>query len=154
MKCPNAHRLCTSGTPEDCAKYGCRAFFPEKQPIIMPEMLASLCHTEEYIDCPQFNEGEKWKAERKAKWIAEHCRFASNAICGKPKDWWCKGSSYPFKLYPPEDAEKDEEVRETLKVTCWTGDTEIHEECPHYKAGVALREYVKKEKVNQLKKKQ
>jgi len=139
MVCPYYHKLCKSG----CDKHVCRAFFPERQPHVMKDM-EPICESENYAEeCQNYAAGTVFKAERRAKQLNEHCRFASNSVCGKPDEWWCKGGVVPFKLYPVKD-EQGELVysKEQLKETCWSGDNTIYEECPRHKEGLAFREEV------------
>lgn len=141
MPCDYLHKLCPTGK---CKNYVCRAYFPEKQPIIQPNQLTT-CQGEEYAtECLIYGAGSVWRAARRAKFLENHCPFASNTMCGRPDEWWCKGSTPPFKLYPSYD-ENGELIntKEVLKESCWTGDEKIYGECPFYKEGTEFREYVK-----------
>lgn len=147
MKCEYLREMCKTG----CDKYVCRAFFPNSQPIITPDQLP-MCQDDEYADCPRFTEGRKFHALRIEQKRKLHCPFASNTVCGKPWQWWCKGGRVPFQLTLYDEDEKGLPKRdengeiiftrgiEDIKDTCLTGDPVIYEECPNYKAGVALRE--------------
>lgn len=163
MTCRFMHKLCGKG----CDNHVCRAFFPEKQPIIQMSS-KDVCQGEEYAtECLIYSEGVAWREERRLKGLTEKCRFASNTVCGRPWEWWCKGGSYPFILTPYEvkegtenipvrDADKnvkfislktDEGDDFDLHKTCLSGDETIYVECPHYKAGMKLREYYREQKL-------
>ena len=154
MPCPNMHKLCKVG----CDNYVCRAFFPERQPIIKKEMMP-VCQGENYAEeCPQYAVGTDFKAERRRKHLETHCPFASNTVCGRPYEWWCKGGQYPFQLTlyetkegKPRIPKRDEHgeiifIRspEDLKETCLSGDREVYMNCPHYIEGMKIREEYKK----------
>ncbi len=150
-KCPYFHKLCQ----KDCKNYVCRAFFPEKQPYVMTRD-EEICRSSEHLECLQYIDGKRWHEERLAKWASMYCPFASNTICSKPWDWWCKGGYVPFELTIPvyeEDGtgrkwlKRDEEGNiiferslEDIKDTCLTGDPEIYTNCPNYITGMKVRE--------------
>jgi len=155
VTCPYMHKLCKK--IEDCGVYVCRAFFPEKQPIIDKNTLP-LCQSSEYeSECLQYQEGAKWQEDRRVKGLTEKCPFAQANRCGRPWEWWCKGGNYPFLLTPYEIREgtddipvRDEngdikflEVDYDIHESCLSGDPEIYTTCPHYKTGMELREYVR-----------
>lgn len=151
MRCEYLRKRCKVG----CDKYVCRAFFPNSQPIITPDQLP-MCQEDGHVECPRFEEGREFHVLRLEQRRKLHCPFASNDICSKPWDWWCKGGVVPFELTIPEmevDAggrellKRDEEGNivfkrglEDIKDTCLIGNPAIYEECPNYKAGMALRE--------------
>ena len=154
MTCPFMHKLCKSG----CDNHVCRAFFPEKQPLIDPKS-KDICLGDEYeTECLQYVDGVKWRKERFLKGLTEKCFFARNQRCGRPWEWWCKSTgSYPHLLTPYEIKEgtndiaaRDEngdikflKVEYDINETCLSGDKAIYEECPIYKAGMEQREYAK-----------
>jgi hypothetical protein len=113
---------------------------------------------EEYKEeCLQYIEGSRWQEEKKRKGLNEKCPFANNSRCGRHWEWWCKGSDYPFLLTTfmvkpnTDDIPMRDEYGEIMftrtvddiKDTCFSGDIEIYEECPNYKRGMAVREYVR-----------
>lgn len=139
---------------KNCDNHLCRAFFPEKQPVILKSS-KDVCQGEDYAtECLIYNEGVKWREERRLKGLTEKCPFAQNARCGRPWEWWCKGGNYPFILTPFEVKEgtNDIPVRDAdrnikflpveydINESCLSGDAAVYTECPHYKAGMALRE--------------
>jgi len=154
MSCPYMHKLCKAG----CKDYVCRAFFPLRQPIIKEDTLP-LCMSEDYAEeCPQHAAGTEFKAERRRKHLENHCPFASNTVCGRPYEWWCKGGQIPFMLTLYETVEgkprtpkrdKNGEIIYTrspddIKDTCLSGDKTIYMKCPHYIAGMKFREDYKR----------
>ena len=153
MKCPYIHRLC--GNKPDCTNRVCRSHFPESQPLISKRDLP-MCNSDEHVDCIRFQEGTVIRKERKENQWKEHCPFASNSRCGRPWEWWCKGSSYPFLLTTYEETEhelpkKDENGNivftydeEVFKNACLSGNPEIYEQCPHYIEGMRFREEYKR----------
>ena len=124
-KCEYLRKRCKSG----CDNYVCRAFFPEKQPLIMDRDVP-MCQSGGE-DCVLRIEGRIYQKEKREKKHKIHCPFASNTICGKPWEWWCKGRVPPFPLtlyeknelgLPKRDSEGEiiyqrgiEEFKETLK---------------------------------------
>jgi len=88
MPCNYLKKLCKSG----CDNYNCRAFFPERQPMIMKKDLP-LCLSEDYRECPQWEAGTKRREERRLEKLDLHCPFASNNRCDHPEIWTCKGSA-------------------------------------------------------------
>lgn len=157
------HKLCKAG----CDNHVCRAFFPEKQPLIDPKS-KDICMGDEYVEeCLIYGEGNKWREERRLKGLKEKCPFATNTRCGRPWEWWCKGGEYPFQLttfevkigthdIPVRDENGDIKFIQSVddfKDACLSGDEAIYLECPNYKSGVALQELVmklKSEKTEQI----
>jgi len=169
MPCPYIHKICKDRSA-DCDKYVCRAFFPLRQPIIKADTMP-LCMSEDYEEeCPQYAAGTEFKAERRRKYLEDHCPFASNTVCGHPEEWWCKGGYVPHKLYPEylEETRWQRTVRQVLtflrlrqpaetfngklvmfttkqlEEACWTGDKEIYGKCPAYIDGMKFREEYKR----------
>lgn len=155
MKCPFYHNLCGK-----CRKSVCRGFFPEKQPYLTADMGAICTGGDHETECLIYPEAVKWREQRKRRRLAEHCPFASNAVCSQPWLWLCKALGTYF---PIADVEKDEkgivlrdgegnpiykpkQSVEDIRGTCLSGDPEKYEECPHYKDGLDLREYIKRVK--------
>ena len=99
----------------------------------------------------------KWREEKRLKGLEEKCPFASNTRCGRPWEWWCKGSDYPFILTPFEVKEGTEDlpvrdadrnikflpVEYDMKETCISGDPKIYTACPNYIRGMEVREAYK-----------
>jgi len=154
MKCPYIHKLC--GNKPDCTNMVCRAYFPERQPILKQDMVDEVCSNGEYLECERYIEGSQMRAERKQSQLKLHCPFASNSRCGRPWEWWCKGSDYPFLLTTYEENEHGLPVRDengdviltcdmdVIKNSCLSGKIEVYEQCPHYIDGIRYREeYVK-----------
>lgn len=155
MPCLYMHKVCKAG----CDDYVCRAFFPLRQPIIREDMLP-LCMSENYAEeCPQYAAGTEFRAEKRRKHLETHCPFASNTVCGRPYEWWCKGGYTPFQLttYEMRDGvdygspKRDENgeiifIRgpEDIAETCLSGNKEIYMKCPHYIDGMKHREEYKK----------
>lgn len=147
MQCIYLRKLCKTG----CDNYQCRAFFPDTQPLVMKKDLP-ICQSDEHVDCVRFNEGEVYQEERRLKRLKQQCPYASNTVCGKPWDWWCKGRVPPFELTLPLKDEKGiiqrdengeilfERGYEDIKDTCLSGDPEVYEACPYYKQGEEFRE--------------
>lgn len=145
-QCEYLRKLCKAG----CDNYQCRAFFPERQPMVARRDIP-MCQSVEHENCIRFKEGREYHAEKLRKKRLIHCPFASNTVCGKPWDWWCKGSTPPFELTLPVLDENKVPKRdvdgnilftrsvEDIKETCLSGDPEIYEGCPHYKSGVESR---------------
>ena len=158
MPCNYLRKICPGGS--GCDNYVCRAYFPERQTYVKEDML-EFCQSEEYVECPRFIEGRQIRLQKKQDALAIHCPFASNTRCGRPWEWWCKGGNYPFLLTTFKVREGTDDIplrdengeiqftydEELLNNTCFSGKTEVYEECPNYKLGVEVREYV-----NQLKK--
>lgn len=149
MTCTYLHKLCPKG---GCDNYVCRAYFPEKQPLIKKELL-ELCKGDEYeTECPIYEAGRQYREEKKAKLAELQCPFASNNRCDRPYEWWCKGSDVPFQLTQYEVNDKDLPVKDEhgeiiftrgvddFKDTCLIGGPEIYTKCPHYVDGVKARE--------------
>jgi len=139
-----------------CRKWVCRAFFPEKQPYIS-ENMRPICSGNDYErECLVYGEAQRWREERRRQRLAEQCPFASNAECGKPWRWMCKGGTPPFFLTEVEQDQyghiprgpdggyiwKQGKSVADIRDTCLSGRVEVYEGCPHYKEGVAFREYV------------
>lgn len=149
MKCEYLHKMCKGGCKEDW--YVCRAFFPERQPRIMPSQL-SVCQSHEHMECPQLAAGRAFREERKRKNLEIKCPFASNTVCGKPWLWMCKGRVPPFFLTLYEEDDKGLPIRDEdggikftrgiddIKDTCLSGDPAIYKECPWYKEGTEFRD--------------
>lgn len=153
MKCLYMHKLCEVG----CDNHVCRAFFPEKQPIIS-KLTKDICTSDDYMtECLIYAEGMAYQEEKRRKGRSEKCPFAQNNRCGRPWEWWCKGGQAPFLLtlyeviegtddMPVRDADgniKFTRTTEDIYETCLSGDAAIYMECPAYKDGVALQEYVR-----------
>lgn len=153
MTCRYLHKLCPKG---GCENYVCRAYFPDKQPLLKKDMLP-MCRGTEHEECLRYIEGNALRIERKLKSLDEHCPFATNTRCGRPWEWWCKGGNYPFLLttYEVKEGTMDTPIRdvegnvkltrkvEDLKEVCFSGKTDVYEGCPNYQQGVALREYAR-----------
>lgn len=154
MTCLYMHKLCKAG----CDNHVCRAFFPEKQPIIN-KLSKDTCMGDEYTtECLIYAEGIRFQEEKRLKGRTEKCPFASNTVCSHPWEWWCKGGEYPFLLNPyitkegkPRIALRDEnnEIQfipqeYDINETCLSGDTSIYIACPHYKVGVEMQELVRR----------
>jgi hypothetical protein len=163
MTCHFMHKNCE----KDCDNHECRAFFPEKQPLIDPKS-KDMCLGEDYsTECLIYVDGTRWREEKRLKGLTEKCPFASNTICGRPWEWWCKGSNYPFILTPYEikegtenipvrDADKNIKfipVEYDMRETCISGDSAIYMTCPHYLIGMEIREEYRQFKSNETDKK-
>lgn len=161
MTCQYMHKLCKSG----CDNHVCRAFFPEKQPLIQKGS-KDICRGDIYeTECLQYEAGVEWREERRIKGLTEKCFFARNTRCGRPWEWWCKGGQTPFLLTTYEIREgtddipvRDEngEIRfiksiDDIKGICLSGDASIYIECPNYKVGMELRELAKTLKTKKTK---
>lgn len=162
MPCPYMHKRCKTG----CDDYVCRAFFPVRQPHIKKDTLP-LCMGEDYAEeCLQHIDGALFKAERRRKYLEDHCPFASNTVCGRPYEWWCKGGSTPFQLTlyetydgTPHGTPKRDETGQVLFTrslediaeTCLSGDKAVYMKCPHYIDGMLFREDYKKIKGKNIK---
>jgi len=152
LTCQYLHKLCPKGGA--CDNYVCRAYFPDKQPLIEKNSL-DVCKGDEYpSECLIYTEGTQYREEKKLKLYEKQCPFASNNRCDRPYEWWCKGSDIPFQLTEYQLNEKELPVRDEhgevtftrgiddFKDTCLIGGPEIYMECPHYKDGVrAIEEY-------------
>ena len=146
---------------KDCDNHECRAFFPERQPIIS-KLTKDICTSDDYdTECLHYIEGTKWREEKRLQGLKEKCPFATNNVCGRSWSWRCD-AVYPFKLNPYEIREGTDDipVRDEdrnikfiplktdegedfdLHATCLSGDPEIYMPCPIYKDGVKHREYV------------
>jgi len=150
MECIFLHKQCPGG---GCDKYVCRAFFPERQTVILPNLLPTCQSDEHKTECLQYIEGMKWQKERRQKGLTEKCPFATNNRCGRPWEWRCD-AVYPFLLTPYEiregtddipvrDAEgniKFKPVDYDIHETCLSGDPEIYTTCPQYIEGQRIRE--------------
>ena len=148
MECEYLRKLCKTG----CDNYQCRAFFPENQPLVSARDLP-MCQSMEHRDCVRFKEGRAYHERRLEKKLGKQCKYASNTICGKPWDWWCKGGVPPFELTVPQLDEKGVPLRDydgsilfmeghsydDIKDICLSGDKEIYENCPHYQTGEEFR---------------
>ena len=154
MTCRFMHKLCAA----DCDNHVCRAFFPEKQPLIDPKS-KDICLGDEYEEeCLIHAEGEAYQENKRAQGLKVKCPFAQNNRCGRPWEWWCKGGYAPFLLTPfevktgTEDIPiRDEngvvkflEVNYDIHESCLTGDADIYTTCPNYKAGMEVRELSRK----------
>ena len=148
-ECSYLHQLCESG----CDKYVCRAFFPERQPIVKPEMVSD-CSDPEYAEvCPQRLAGIQWSEEKRARELTEKCPFAVNPRCSRPWEWHCYGGISPYKLTTfeskpgkPEVPARNEDgsIKFTYNVedvqwACLGGDPEVYTKCPRYIAGVQYK---------------
>ena len=152
MKCLYMHKLCEAG----CDNHVCRAFFPEKQPIIS-KLTKDVCTSDDYMtECLVYVAGMAYQEEKRRKGRTEKCPFAQNNRCGRPWEWWCKGGQAPFLLTTFEIIEGTDDMpirvdgnikftydEEAVKWACWSGDSAIYMECPAYKAGVAQQEFVR-----------
>lgn len=155
------HKLCG----KDCDNHVCRAYFPEKQPIIHKGS-KDICLGEEYeTECLIYSDGVNWREERRLKGLKEKCPFATNNVCGRPWQWRCD-AVYPFLLTPYETKpgkdliplrDKDKNIKFTklktdegeefdLHKTCLSGDETLYPTCPHYTAGLKEREEYRKRK--------
>ena len=152
MVCRFMHKDCKA----DCNNHECRAFFPEKQPLIDPKS-KDICLGDEYeTECLQYMGGVQWREERHKKGLTEKCPFATNNRCGRSWEWRCD-AEYPFALNPYEIREGTADipvrgedknpiflkVNYDINETCLSGNPKIYTICPHYKAGVLHREYVR-----------
>ena len=148
---------------KNCDSHLCRAFFPEKNPVIQKNS-EDVCRGEDYAtECLIYAEGLKWREEKRLNGLEEKCPFATNNRCGRPWEWRCD-ADIPFLLTPYEvkkgthdiparDADKNIKFI-TLKTdtgedfdlykTCLSGDPSIYTTCPNYKVGVKIREEYRK----------
>ena len=117
VECRYYHRVCPSGT--GCPNVQCRAFFPQRAPIIQ-ESMKPTCMSEEYLNCPQYEAGNEYREKRIREKIG--CPFLTNSRCGKPNEYWCKGFIPPFVV-------TEENNLEACK-------TKSYELCPNYAIGV------------------
>lgn len=155
-ECTYLHKLC----PKDgCDNYSCRAYFPERQPLIKKDMLP-LCKSRDHSTCDRFIDANVWRKQKKMDALKIHCPFATNNRCGRPWEWRCD-AYLPFKLTTYEIREGTDDIpirdengeikftydKKLLEQTCFSGKVKIYESCPNYKKGIEHREYI-----NQLKK--
>ena len=153
MTCRFMHKLCGV----ECDNHVCRAFFPEKQPLIDPKS-KDICLEDEYeAECLIYVEAVKWREERRHKGLTEKCPFATNNRCGRSWEWRCD-AVYPFPLNPYEIREgtddiplRDEDgnikflkVNYDLYESCLSGDESVYSTCSQYKLGVETRELSRK----------
>jgi hypothetical protein len=136
--------------------------------MIKKELL-ELCESDEYeSECPIYEAGNEWREMKGLEKLAIHCPFASNDRCGHPEIWTCKGSNYPFIIYPayltetwlqklwrqiltfihikePLDTYEGKPIefsKSLIEVSCWSGDKEIYMKCLHYVDGLkAIEDY-------------
>ena len=138
---------------KDCDNHECRAFFPERQPLIS-KLTKDICTSDDYAtECLIYEEGRQWREAKRLAGLKEKCPFATNNRCGRSWEWRCD-AVYPFKLNPYEvregtdditvrDADKNIKflpVDYDIHETCLSGDPEIYTTCPVYKDGVEHRE--------------
>lgn len=150
MKCPYMHKDCGS----DCDNHQCRAFFPEKQPLIQKSH-KDICISDDYAaECLIYEEGRRWREKRRVAGLKEKCPFATNNRCGRSWEWRCD-AVYPWTLNPYEVREGTDDIpvrdeNRNIKFlpvdydiyeTCLSGDASIYTTCPSYKLGVEAREY-------------
>jgi len=147
-------KLCKSG----CDHHVCRAFFPEKQPLIDPKNKDVCLGDDHATECLIYAEGVAYREEKRVKGLTEKCPFAQNQRCGRPWEWWCKGANYPFKLTTFEIREGTDDIpvrdadgnikftydADVVNNTCLSGDAAIYTACPNYKLGMELREEARK----------
>ena len=146
------HKTCES----DCDNHVCRAFFPIKQPLIDPKS-KDICYADDHqTECLQYEAAIEWREEKRIRGMTEKCRFATNTRCGRPWEWWCKGSDYPFLLTTYETKEGKDDIpernadgsikfnydKEMVENACLSGDPSIYEQCPNFKRGVELLDMV------------
>jgi len=125
VECEYLRKLCKTG----CDNYVCRAFFPERQPNIVQDRIEEICKQPDHRElCERWVEGRLWHIKRRERGVGDPCKYASNTVCGKPDEWWCKGHVPPFRINNDELS------------PCISGDMEIYVSCPHYKMGEAFRE--------------
>lgn len=153
-ECMFLRKMCKTG----CDNYQCRAFFPEKQPMIQPRDVETLCRTSEHSECPRYVEGLKYREEKRSKQWKLHCPYASNNVCSRPWLWLCKARGTYFELTIPKRDERGLPIRdeegnivyersvEDLKDTCLSGNPMIYEACPNYEIGEAFKEEAKRKK--------
>lgn len=158
MSCEYLRKLCKAG----CDNYSCRAFFPEKQPMVAKRDLP-MCQSDEHAECLQWSAGRAYHEERRKKNLDLHCAFASNTRCGKPWHWMCKGGVPPFELTIPvlgahnlPKRNPDGSIMLTQGVkdlldSCFSGKAEVYEGCPHFQRGVKFRSLVNAKKSEALK---
>ncbi len=103
----------------------CRAFFPQKSPIIM-EGQKAICQSDEHHECLIRADGIEYQEER----IRNHkgCPFLSNSQCGHPEIFRCNGFVPPFVI----DGKNLELIDACLNSN--------YNECPNFKIGVKFRE--------------
>lgn len=147
--CEYLYQRCRGGCKKNI--YVCRAYFPERQPYVTDDQLPTCMNKGEAEECPQRLAGRQYHRERVEENKSLHCPFASNTICGKPYEWWCKGGLVPFQLtlydlddrgLPRRDAGGGivyTRSPEDLAETCFSGVKEIYESCPNYQDGLAVR---------------
>lgn len=115
--CIYYHPSC--GAKKDCPKVVCRAFFPDRQPLIQDSM-QSICKSPEHVECERFIDGNTFQKSRKDAHIG--CPFLTNTRCGYPDQWWCKGHVPPFIIGDDNNVE-----------SCKSG---VYVECPNYIMGM------------------
>jgi hypothetical protein len=105
----------------------------------------------------RFIEGRLYHRRRREDKKDLHCKYASNTVCGKPYEWWCKGFP-PFLLTTYEVDEKGLPKRgengeilftrsmKDLQDTCFSGLQAVYEGCPQYQSGEKYLEEWRKRK--------
>ena len=149
MTCQYLHKLCPKG---GCENYVCRAYFPDKQPMIQKDLLET-CKGEEYAtECLEYEAGTNHREEKISKRLEKQCKFATNNRCDKPWIWDCKAYHNPGPLTIFEVNEKGLPKRgadgnvvfivgvDDFKDTCLLGGVEVYTKCPHY---IDAMEYIK-----------
>lgn len=121
--CRFYHRMCVSG----CDKVACRAFFPEKQPLIMEGMKAT-CQQKFHKDCDRYKEGLVYHQARKD--AHKGCPFLADKVCIRPNTFWCHGAIPPFEV-------KKDNFLDSCQDNDWRN-------CPHYSTGMAFAEEARK----------
>lgn len=122
-ECLFFHRQC----PHGCNKVQCRAYYPERAPIIMEDQ-KKICQSPEHKECEQYKASFVWREERRL--AKKGCPFLGDHYCGRPKLRYCKGK------IPPFDITDDPNL-----ASCYGND---YAECPNYAEGIAFQEEAKR----------
>lgn len=120
-KCTFFKKACASG----CEKAYCKAFFPEKSPLVMEDQ-KKICLSDDHKECLRYTDGLEFHAERIRN--RKGCPFLSNSQCGHPDIWRCNGFVPPFVI--------DGKNLELLQA-CFGNE---FSDCPNYIIGVKFRE--------------
>ena len=80
----------------------------------------AVCKSPEHRECLRFIDGNIFQQARRDAHIG--CPFLTNTRCGKPNEYWCKGSMPPFIV-----------TEENNLDSCKNG---VFTDCPYYAEGM------------------
>lgn len=112
-----------------CTKVFCKAFFPDRQPLIMAKDLP-MCESLNHRECQQFIAGNAYQEERRRS--KKGCPFLADKVCIKPNTFWCHGRTPAFEVTKDNNLE-----------SCQGND---FKNCPYYSEGIAFQEEAKRKK--------